>query len=1177
MVKRGPGSLPFLLGLLALWLSVLNGTGAEGAAAPAASTNEVVILATNGVVEVLRAGATTWDFASPIPDKNILHPGDQLRTATNSFATVQLADRSIKQIGPSGLIQVLAQPARRAGVNLRRGLFFFLHRDDPGDVQVLTPTVAAVIRGTEFSVEVLEDGGTTLHLLDGAVDMTNAFGRLELGSGDSARALPGAAPVPLPKVEAATAIQWCLYYPAVLAVPELGLPVSAREALAESLAAYETGDLRAALARYPAGREPADDEEKVYVAALLLAVGNVVEANGQLASLQGHPGSRPQQLAEALRRLMAAVKLQPVSEPPDPSLATSLMAESYYQQSRAQLDAALAAARGAAALAPDFGFAHARVAELEFAFGRRGPARLALERSLQQSPRHAPAFVLRGYVQAADGRLRQAIADFDQAIALEAGMGNAWLGRGLCRIRRGDSEGGRRDLEVAAAAEPQRALLRSYLGKAFQNEGNARLAEHELALARKLDPQDPTSWLYSALLHQSANRINEAIRELETSLARNQQRAVYRSRFLLDEDRAVRGANLAAIYEDGGLKDPAQREAARAAEEEYANYSAHLFLANSYNQLRDPNQVDLRYETPWLSEFLIANLLAPVGAGTLSQTVSDQEYSRLLEQDRLGLASHTEYRSHGDWFQAGAQYGTFGDFGYAAEALYRFRRGDRPNNDQEQLTLSFQFKQRITAQDGLYFQAIYYTAESGDLARYYSQAEANPGLRLAERQEPILLAGYHHEWAPGVHTLVLGARLHDRLSVTNPTQRVFIESLTNGVLRNLDVLRTPLDYHSELEIYSVEGQQIWERDPVRLIVGARYQHGDFDTRDQLAGFFFIPNTATNVSAGFERIDTYAHLHWHPLESLRLIGGLSYERVSYPSDFRDPPVSEHETERAQVSPVAGLVWTPGASTTIRGAYAQSLGGASIDQSFQLEPSQIAGFLQSFRSLVPESAVGPASVPRFEIAGLALDQKFSRGTYLGISGDWRRSDATRHAGSFEADERDIGPGLTQIFVSPSSLREKLEYDERTLTVALNQLLGDDWAVGAEYRLSDASLLDSFPDVPKGTPAFGGFVRQDRVAATLHQVWMHAVYHHPCGFYAGADSVWSAQSNRGYTPDIPGDDFWQFNLHAGYRFFRRRMDARVSLLNLTDQDYRLNPLNLTAELPRERMLALSLRLSF
>ena len=58
------------------------------------------------------------------------------------------------------------------------------------------------------------------------------------------------------------------------------------------------------------------------------------------------------------------------------------------------------------------------------------------------------------------------------------------------------------------------------------------------------------------------------------------------------------------------------------------------------------------------------------------------------------------------------------------------------------------------------------------------------------------------------------------------------------------------------------------------------------------------------------------------------------------------------------------------------------------------------------------------------------------------------------------------------------------------------------------------------------------------------------------------------------LPGDYFWQFNALVGFRFPRRRAEIAVGLLNLTDRDYRLNPVNLYADLPRDRTLLLRLR---
>src|SRR6185503_12825942 len=252
-----------------------------------------------------------------------------------------------------------------------------------------------------------------------------------------------------------------------------------------------------------------------------------------------------------------------------------------------------------------------------------------------------------------------------------------------------------------------------------------------------------------------------AIRDLEQSQNLNNNRSVFRSGFLLDQDRAVRSANLAGIYRDAGMPEVSVREATRAVNSDYANYSAHLFLANSYNELRDPKQINLRYETPWLSEYLLANLLAPVGAGTLSQTVSEQDYSKLFERDGVGVASSTEYFSRGDWVQSGAQYGHLGNLGYALNTTYRSENGQRQNNDQEQLTLSLQLKHQLTAQETAYLQAIYYDASGGDLAQYYDPNSARTGLRTRETQEPLMLLGYQHEWRPGVHTLVVAGRFDD--------------------------------------------------------------------------------------------------------------------------------------------------------------------------------------------------------------------------------------------------------------------------------------------------------------------------------------------------------------------------------------------------------------------------------
>ncbi len=626
------------------------------------ATNPVVFLTIEHRVEVRLHGTDRWLDATT---NMLLEPGDQGRTLTNSRATLRLSDLSTLRIGERSVFQIEPPPAQRPTPLFRffQGLMYFFHRDQPADMKVLTPTSTAAIRGTEFALEQDEQGRTTVTVLDGRVELTGQQGPpLTLTNQQQAVAEVGQPPRRTPLLNTRNVIQWCLYYPAVLDPDELELSASEQQSLSASLSAYRQGDLLRALAEYPAGRPPQSASDKVYYAALLLTVGQVKEAEDLVAPvLSAIPSDRQAALAAALRKLVAAVKGQVDATTLDSRLTTCLLAESYYRQSRAllekgALEAARAAARQATTKSPRLGFAWARLGELEFSFGETGPATRAVEKSLELAPRNAQAVALKGFLLAARGRISAARLEFDRAIALDGALGNAWVGRGLCRIRRGDAAGGRDDLQVAATLEPQRALFRSYLGKAFSQVGNNKQARNELELAKNLDPNDPTAWLYAALVDQQANRINEAVRELERSEQLNDNRALYRSKLLLDQDQAVRGANLASVYSDAGLNEVSLREASRAVNLDYANYSAHLFLANSYAILNDPAVANLRYETPQVNEYLLANLLAPVGAGILSPAVSQQEYSRLFEQDRLGVYSTTEYSSLGSWRLEGAQY-----------------------------------------------------------------------------------------------------------------------------------------------------------------------------------------------------------------------------------------------------------------------------------------------------------------------------------------------------------------------------------------------------------------------------------------------------------------------------------------------------------------------------------------
>ena len=70
---------------------------------------------------------------------------------------------------------------------------------------------------------------------------------------------------------------------------------------------------------------------------------------------------------------------------------------------------------------------------------------------------------------------------------------------------------------------------------------------------------------------------------------------------------------------------------------------------------------------------------------------------------------------------------------------------------------------------------------------------------------------------------------------------------------------------------------------------------------------------------------------------------------------------------------------------------------------------------------------------------------------------------------------------------------------------------------------------------------------------------------------------QNSGGHAPALGSDTFWELDAGAGWHFFQRRATLRLAVLNLLDQDYRLNPLNLRPCLYRHRTLDLSLYVEF
>jgi hypothetical protein len=495
----------------------------------------------------------------------------------------------------------------------------------------------------------------------------------------------------------------------------------------------------------------------------------------------------------------------------------------------------------------------------------------------------------------------------------------------------------------------------------------------------------------------------------------------------------------------------------------------------------------------------------------------------------------------------------------------------------------------------------YVTTGNTEEYYHYNPATDSTNFRSQETQQPNLFLGWHHEWSPGVNTLFLATRqvANQSDSNTNGLQNVAVAG-SSTIIAN-----QPYNYFNQsaglnTKENSVELQQIWEQDSHTTIIGSRYDWGNVDyANSELLNdyeYYFSLNPTyqynQNFSLNYEHFDVYGYHTWQIVDSLAITAGLSYDWLRHPTDpattpFVDPYsagsdytlaqqeglVNSQETSQGQLSPKAGLVWTPTTSTVVRAAYTRSLSGFGNGQNNQLQPTEVAGFNQAYHSLIPESAagIGDTSGSRFDTFDASFEQKFPTGTYLILSGQALYSKLSDTMGSFVYFSDSMSG--SDFYTYPLGLRQTLNYRERTVAMEVDQLLGEQWTIGSKYTLSQANLSVDYPQMSANLAS----KVNESPQSILQTVALHANWNHPSGLFSILEATWYHQDNADFAAAEPGDAFWQLNAYGGYRFWHRKVEVSVGVLNLTDQNYQLEPLNLYNETARSRTFLARLLISF
>ena len=409
----------------------------------------------------------------------------------------------------------------------------------------------------------------------------------------------------------------------------------------------------------------------------------------------------------------------------NPSLPSAYLDLSLVKQAEFQLEDALQAARQAVKLDPENPRALIQESSLLFGMGRLKEAFKIAERARQKAPQDAMVNTVWGFLQLARYRVSEARAAFEAAIAQDSTLGLPHLGLGLVLFRRNQTEAAVGEMRKATLLEPMVSLYNSYLGKAYYEVKQDRQAKKSLALAKQLDPHDPTPYFYDAIRLQSINRPVEAVQELQKSIDLNDDRAVYRSRLLLDEDLAARDAALGKIYNEVGFGQLGLNEGWKSLASDPANYSAHLLLADSYSALT-------RHEVARVSEVLQSQLLQPINitpvqpqlaetrlnilAGAGPTTTSLYEYNPLFVRDRPTLFATAIAGNHDTWGDEVILSGISDQFSYSLGQFHYETNGFRENNDQQHDIYNLFAQVAVTPQFNLQVEYRRRETEQGDLA-----------------------------------------------------------------------------------------------------------------------------------------------------------------------------------------------------------------------------------------------------------------------------------------------------------------------------------------------------------------------------------------------------------------------------------------------------------------------------
>jgi len=949
-------------------------------ASQALTNPEGKILNTQGKVEYFATQTPQWQAAKLLQS---LFTKDRVHTLAESKAAILFRDETQVRLNANAELVVRSlsdRPGSSSVFELLTGEGWFRTKNPSSDLHVATPSATAAIRGTEINVRIGQDDETILTVVEGQVEFSNDWGSIRVNSGEEASARKGQAPTKRLIVNPEDAVQWVIYYPTSFSWHDLLANSMSDEARAGFLT-MESGNPRAALGAFAPligtdgwasigasmayvaladwenarevlkeGVPPSLEAEKLtQLAAISLSISDAPSARSFLDAARAmDPNSlRALVLAStvelAQNRKEKARDLARDALSAHPQSVSANMASGEAAQAYFDLTAALQYYNAALSTDPNEIRALVNKARVLFGMGRADAALVSARRASELSADDAQVRSLLGFLRLSTGRRAEASDDFHAAIAADTGFGEPHLGLGLLAFKQGTTDEGLWELLIATLLDPKVSLYQSYLGKAYFQI--RRFAEGIAALdsAQRLDPKDPTPRLYKSHFLRDLNRFGDALDELTAAIALNDNRAVYRSRLLLDRDLATKNVSLAEVYRKLGLSAWGVSEALNSLSSDFTNASAHLFLANLYGDLPDRTQA-------MTSEFLQYILYAPVNQNSFN---SFDEYTSLFEQPRFSFSTYAEgaypeYITLGypTYFGTGELSTRSGNDFFTHNALlhYKYRVGARPDTPDQFFFGDLQAKLALGLSSDLFLHVDFnlddYGADQTEIEYYGSGSNSVSVTALNPQVDPNttngdrlfdLASGVRHEFAPGFPLTVVAQYQNNAASIMDPDEA----SLVSGILLD-SATNFSWDY------FGLTTQQLLSFGPrLQIIVGAEGFYGSRAYKHPVRAYDAL--TGATVFEWTDRMDSVEWgLHSWVWNEFQLLDALHITAAAFfQRDHGEHLVISQNYDYTQVYPALGITLDLGPAAVIRAAVFQFRTTRMFAR--VVYPTAVAGFL------------------------------------------------------------------------------------------------------------------------------------------------------------------------------------------------------------------------------------------